>query len=97
MSLSARQTVERHAQAAIDGKMDIVMADLTAEMLANIQPLADTLGKVQPKNYQILDEKQESANWVFKVKYVGQDSNFIVNSTWALQDDAWKVITATPE
>ena len=91
---TARETVERHAQAAVEGKMDVVAGDLVPEVAANIQPLAEKLGAVQPTGYEIQSESKEGDHVVFRVKYIGKTESLSVESTWALMGEAWKVVKA---
>jgi hypothetical protein len=92
---TARESVERHAKAAVEGKMDVAAADLTPEVMANIQPLVEKLGAIQPTGYEILSESKEGDNVVFRVKYLGKAGSVTVESTWALMGEAWKVVKGT--
>ena len=91
---TARETVENHAKAAVEGRMDVVLGDVVPELHAGLQPLAEKLGAIQPTGHEILDEKKEGDQVVFKVKYLGKAGSVTVESTWALKGDAWKVVNA---
>ncbi|OFV67785.1 MAG: hypothetical protein SCAL_001160 [Candidatus Syntrophoarchaeum caldarius] len=96
MGLTARETLERHASAAIAGDMDTVLADLTPEIAANIGPVAEALAKVNPTSFEIMDEAKEGANYVFTYRYIGKDSDLKLKTVWELQGDAWKIVAAEP-
>jgi len=70
----------------------VVAGDLTPEVAANIQPLAEKLGAVQPTGYEILSEAKQGDQVVFRVKYLGKAGSLSVESTWAFIGEAWKVI-----
>ena len=92
--MTARETVDRHATAIIEGNRDIVMEAFVPEVAENIQPLADAMKSVQPTTYEIIEERKEGDNWVFKVNYIGNESSLLVKGTWALKGEEWKVIAA---
>ena len=92
--MTARETVDRHATAVIEGNRDIVMEAFVPEVAENIQPLADAVKSVQPTTYEITEDRKEGDNWVFKVNYIGNESSLLVKSTWALKGEEWKVIAA---
>ena len=92
--LTARETIERHCKAAVEGKMDIVAGDVTPELAANLQPLAEKLGSIQPTGYEILNETKDGNNVVFTAEYKGSAGSVKVQSTWEVQGDVWKAFKA---
>jgi len=94
MALTSRETIERHAKAAIEGKLDLVIGDLMPELIPGIEPLAEKLGAIQPTEYKILNEKKEGDQVTYQVKYIGSEGSLIVQSTWELKGEDWKVIKA---
>jgi hypothetical protein len=91
---TAREAIERHVKATVEGRMEVAVDDLVPEVVANIQPLAEGLVAIQPTGYEILSETKQGDKVVFKVKYMGKVGSLLVESTWALQGEAWKVIKA---
>ena len=71
MALTAKETVERHAKAAIEGNLDLVIGDLMPELIPSIEPLAVKLGAIQPTGYEILNEKEEGSQVTYQVRYIG--------------------------
>ena len=90
--LTARETVDRHAQAAIEGKTDVAMADIAPETMSSLGAFAEKMGPVQPKGYEILGEADDGEHKVFRVKYSHETGSVTVESTWTLKGEAWKVI-----
>ncbi|MCW7075853.1 MAG: hypothetical protein ACXQS6_06315 [Candidatus Syntropharchaeales archaeon] len=96
MGLGARETLERHANAAISGDMETVLGDLTPEVAANIGPVAEALATIKPNSFEIMDEAKDGERYVFSYRYIGSDADLKLKTTWELQGDAWKVIAAEP-
>ena len=94
MALTARETIERHAKGAIEGKLDVVIGDLMPELIPGIQPLAEKLGAIQPTGYKILNEKKKGDQVTYQVKYIGSEGSLIVQSTWESKGEDWKVVEA---
>ncbi len=96
MGLSARETLERHMQALVDGNMEIVRGDLVPdpEVVKRLKPLAEALGEIEPTGYEFHSEAKEGDYMVFKYKYLGKKGSLPLQSTWALIGDAWKVVDA---
>jgi hypothetical protein len=92
--MTARETLERHCQLVLEGKMEEVAKDLTPEVAAGLQPLVEVLGKVKPTTYKILEEKKEGEQYIFTEEYIGKDSSLKVRSTWAWIEGNWKVVKA---
>jgi len=90
--LTARETIDRHAQAAVVGKTDVAMADIAPEAMSSLGAFAKKMGPVQPKGYEILGEADDGEHKVFRVKYSHETGSVTVESTWALKGEAWKVI-----
>ena len=86
--LTARETVERHAQAAIEGKTDVAMADIAPEAMSSLGAFAEKMGPVQPKGYEILGEAEDGEHKVFRVKYSHETGSVTVESTWALKGES---------
>ena len=93
--LTARETVERHAQAAIERKTGVAMADIAPEAMSSLGAFAEKMGPVQPKAHEILGEADDGEHKVFRVKYSHETGSVTVESTWALRGEAWKVIKVT--
>ncbi len=96
MGLSARETLERHAKAAIEGDMDTVLKDLTPEIAENIGPVAEALAKIKPTSFEIMEEMKEGDRYIFKYRYIGSEGDLKLKTTWELQGDQWKVVAAEP-
>ena len=93
---TARETVERHAKAAVEGKMDVVAGDVIPELMPSLGPLAEQLAKIQPTGYEILSETKVGDIVVFEVKYIGKKGILSIRSKWSLIGKAWKVVEAAP-
>ncbi|MHC1584759.1 MAG: hypothetical protein ACXQS7_00635 [Candidatus Syntropharchaeia archaeon] len=96
MGLTAREALERHANAVISGDMDTALADLIPEIAENIGPVAEALAKIQPTSFEIMEETKEGEKYVFKYRYIGENGDLKLKTTWELQGDAWKVVAAEP-
>ena len=94
--MTARETMERHLQAALEGKMDIVVGDLVPEMVPVLQQLAPKLGEIKPTSFEILGERQEGDMVMVKATLVGK-SRLTVEDSWKKQPDgSWKVVKIQP-
>lgn len=91
---TARETVERHGKAVVEGNIDVLMGDITPEAMPTLQPLAEKLGPIQPTAFEIVSESEEGDQKVFRVKYIGETGSVTVESTWALIGEEWKVVKA---
>ena len=91
---TARETVERHGKAVLEGDVDVLMGDIAPEAMPSLQPLAEKLGPIQPTAYEVVSESEQGNQKVFRVKYTGETGSVTVESTWALKGEAWKVVKA---
>jgi len=93
--MEIREVVEKHLQAAIEGKMDVVIGDLIPELVPVVQGLAPKLGEVQPQSFEILEERTEGETMVVRFALIGKQ-RLVVEDTWKEIEGVWKVVKVQP-
>lgn len=91
-----KEVLEKHLENVIKGNIDAALADLTEEVKAGIQPILETLGKVQPTKYEILGIEEKDEEAVTREKYIGKTEELSVEATWKKIEGVWKVVSVKP-
>ncbi|MEN9646395.1 MAG: hypothetical protein RL238_3064 [Actinomycetota bacterium] len=92
--MTARETVERHAQDVVDGNLPRIMGDFAGSAFSQLM----ASGGVPPRTtsaWSILSESTDSETVQFHVRYTSDNDALELQTTWKQFDSgAWKIIEA---
>ena len=83
---AVRQQAEAHAAANVSGDMSRAAADLTADAMANIGPVARKLPRPITAGKVTRVEQAGDGRYVVIIEYTGPDSSVTVESVWVEQE-----------
>lgn len=94
---TAREAVERNAQALASGQIATVMADITPQALGQLMHLSARAGQMSPgqmpadATYVIEERGPDDIGEVFDVRFSSTAGSVALRTTWAAVAGRWKV------
>lgn len=96
---TAREAVERNAQAVVAGNFPQIMADITPEALAQMLQMGASAGGLSPAQmpnisaYDIAEagQTEDGEGEVFQVTFTSPIGKATLEATWRQVTGAWKV------
>lgn len=85
--------VHRHGKAIVTMDIPRIMDDLTPESMAKLIAAAGGGTAIQVDSYEVLGRKQDGADYLYDVKYIGPQS-FTVRARWSESGGGWKIVDA---
>jgi hypothetical protein len=99
---SAREAVERNAQALASGNIAVVLADVTPEAIMQMMQAAAQRGldagavslasMPSVRSYEIVDAGKDGESETFHVTFVSDQGRATMGSTWKPIDGVWKIV-----
>ncbi len=96
-SASAREAVERNAQAVMSGNLTQIMADITPEALAQMMQMGAQAGGLSPaqmpniEGYEIEEKGADGDAEVFHVTFRSSMGTATLGSSWKQIMGQWKL------
>lgn len=89
--MDASEFMQTHANNAVEGKIQLVLADLTPESMAQVGPLM--AGGPNPvKGNSVVPVSQSGDDHIFDVTYTGDGGSVSMRETVRQVDGTWKIV-----
>ena len=96
---SAREAVERNAQAVMSGNLAQIMADITPEALAQMMQLGAAAGGMSPaampniQGYEVTELPPDGEAQIFHVRFASSIGHATLSTAWKQIMGQWKITT----